>query len=115
GRSYENFSGCENLGDAGFVVCAQKGGAVGDNQMLAPVAGQAGKIGFPHDNVLALVEQNVAAVVKNGAGLNICAGGVGRRVHVGDQADDRLAGIAGNGAVDIAVAVHVGVGDAHGL
>ena len=105
----------QNFRHARLVVCAEKRGAVGDDQVLADVAAQGREILRGQEDALFLVQNDVAAVIDVGdAGLDVLAVGVGRGVHVGDQAEDgglRLA-VCRNGAVDIAVLVHVCVGDA---
>ena len=83
--------------------------------MLADAPVQVRKFGGTQVNALFRVEQQVAALVFDGSGLNIRAGAVGRGVHVCDQADDRRVFLAGNGAVDVAVLIHIGVGNAHGV
>ena len=105
----------EDLRHAGLVVGAQKGGAVGDDQMLADAARQPLKILCLHHDVLLGVEHNISAGVFQDPGLHVLAGAVGRGVHVGNQTDDRALHGAGDGAVDVAVLVHPGVGHADGL
>ena len=106
--------GGEDVGDAGLVVAAQQGGAVGGHE------------GVPHQRVhhrelpgaqhLSAGRQgDVAAGVLHHLRLHVLAAGAGGGVHMGDQAQRGLvlaAGGGGQGAVDIAVLVHAGVGDA---
>ena len=105
---------CHDLSNACLVISAQQSGAVGNDQVLAPVVGQALVVLFPHPDILLFVQADIAALIVHNPGLDIGAGAAGCSVHVGNQADGRQAGIAGNGAVDIAVLVHVGVSNAHG-
>ena len=86
--------------------------AVSDDQVLAYILGQALKIGGFHQDLLFLVEDDVAPLVVDDAGLHIGAGGAGRGVHVGNEAhagDALTAGGGGEPAVDIAKLIHVGV------
>ena len=101
--------GGEDLGHTGLVVGAQQGGAVGDDQVLAHIPGQAGKLGRPHDHTLG--EGDVPALVVDHLGMDIGAGGGGRSVHVGDEAqagDPLTAHGGGEPTVDIAVLVQLG-------
>ena len=102
-----------DLRHTGLVVRTQQCGTVGDNQMLADMIFQGRIVADLHPDALSFVQQDIAAVAFHDPGLDVRAGGVGRGIHVGDQADGGKAGIAGNGAVDIAVFVHEGIGDAH--
>ena len=52
--------GGHNLRHTRLVVRPQQGGAVGDDQLLTLVFGQALKLGGPHDDALLLVEHQVA-------------------------------------------------------
>ncbi len=103
----------QDLGDARLVVGAQQGGAVGDHQILSLFLPQLGIFGGGEDDVLFLVQQDIAAVVIfDDAGADVCGGNIVHHVHVGDKAQDLalIAGdIAGDGAVNIAVLVHAGV------
>ena len=112
-RGHQFFDSGQDLRDTGLVVGTQKGRAVGDDQVLADAVGQTGKIGRGED--VGVVEADIAARILDDARPDILAGAVGRGVHVGDQADDGSAGSARDGAVDIAVGVHIGVGNAHGF
>ena len=112
-RSHQFLDGGQDLCDTGLVVGTQKGRSVGDDQVLADVVGQTGKIGRGEDVVV--IETDVAARILDNARTDVGTGAVGRGVHMGDQADDGSAGRARNGAVDIAVGIHIGVGNAHGF
>ena len=101
--------------NAGFVVGAQQRGAIGDNEMLAVVLFQRGIVGFPEIDALFFVQQNIGSGILHNSGFDICAGCVGRGVHVGNQADGGKAGVTGDGTVDIAVLIHVGIIDSQGL
>ena len=107
--------GSQDLSNARLVVSAQQGGAVGDDQVLAVVIAQAGEIGLGHGQTQRLVQDDVTALVVDDAGLDVGTGAAGCGVHVGDQTDDGQALVTGNSAVDIAVLIHKGIGDAHSL
>ena len=55
-RGGQEAFGCgEDFRNPGLVVGPQERGAVGDNEVLAPVLGEAGEVRFLHHNVLGLV------------------------------------------------------------
>ena len=106
----------EDDGDARLVIRPQQGGAVGDDQLLTLVFGQALKLGGPHDDALLLVEHQVAPLVADNAGLHPRPRRVWGGVHVGDKAharDSLAPGGGGQPGVHIAVLVHVGVVQPH--
>ena len=83
--------------------------------MLAGVAEQRREVLRRKDDALFLIQNDVSARINVGdAGLDILAAGVGRGVHMCDQAQHRqlLFAVCGDGAVDIAVLVHLRVGNA---
>ena len=99
-----------DLRDAGLVVRPKKRGAVRHDQLVADLAGQAGIVRRLHDDVLILVQHDVPALIAEAAGPDIGGGHAVHHVHVGDQADDRLAlGVGGDFGVNVAVLVHPGV------
>ena len=104
----------EDFRHTGLVIGSQEGGAVGDNQMLAPVPGEAGEVRLLHHNALRLVQHNVSALIGDNPGVDVGPGGVGGRIHVGNETNDRLGRVPGHRAIDIALGIHVGVGNAHG-
>ena len=104
-----------DLRHACLIVRAQKRRAVCDDQVLACVVFQVRIVRFPQENALFLVQADIPAVISHDLRLDIRAGSVGRGVHVGDQADGWQVRVAGDGAVDIAVFVHPGVRNAHGV
>ena len=108
--------GGHNLRHTRLVVRPQQGGAVGDDQLLTLVFGQALKLGGPHDDALLLVEHQVAPLVADNAGLHPRPRRVWGGVHVGDKAharDSLAPGGGGQPGVHIAVLVHVGVVQPH--
>ena len=67
-------------------------------------------------DVLGFVENHVAAFIGLGdPGADVLALGVGGRVHMGDEADGGRLRRGRHRAVDIAVVIHMGIGNAHGL
>ncbi len=62
-----------NLGDAGFVVGAQQGGSVGDDQLLTCIRRQSLRI---EEDAACLIQREVAAAIEDTAG-----GGHLRREH----------------------------------
>ena len=106
--------GGEDLSHAGLVVGAQQGGAVGDDEVLAHIPGQAGELRGPHGHGVG--EGNVPALVVDHTGLDVGAGGGGRGIHVGNEAqtgDPLTAYGGGEPAVDVAILVHFGTVEAH--
>lgn len=75
-----------DLGDAGFVVGAQQGGSVGDDQLLACIRRQSLRI---EEDAACLIQRKVAAAIEDTAGADICAGSIRRGVHVGNEAQSR--------------------------
>ena len=104
-----------NLGYTGLVVGAQQGGAVGGDERLTLQIGQERE--FFHRQHRITAQNHVAAVVvlmKNG--VDVLAGGIGGRIHMGNQTQGGLiltTGCGGDGAVNIAVFIYAGVGNAH--
>ena len=79
--------GIHNLSHAGFVVSAQEGRAVGRDDGLPLVGEQLGKIGRVQFQARdALQSYGRAVIVLDYLRLDILAGSVGSRVHVGDEA-----------------------------
>ena len=105
----------QNFRHTGLVVGPQEGRAIGDDQVLAHVSGQGLIFLRLQRDALLLVQEDVSPIVLDDSGLDIFAGGIRSRIHVGDQADGGQALISGNGAVNIAHFVHVGIGNAHRL
>ena len=101
-----------DLRHAGLVVCAEDGGAVGDDEGLAAEGGEMGE-GGGAQRAPARAQLDVAAVVVlDHAGLDVLAGEIGDGVNVGEEADAGLvlqARRGGQGGVDVAVLVHVHV------
>ena len=75
-----------DLGDAGLVVGAEAGGAVGHDQFVSADLLQAFKVLFPHHDALFGVQGDVAAPVRQLAGLQRRGRNAVDGVHVGDQA-----------------------------
>ena len=103
----------QDLGDARLVVGAQQGGAVGDHQVLSLLLPQLGVIGGGEDDVLFLVQKDIAAIVVfHDAGADVCGGNIVHHIHMGDKAQNLAlitGNVAGDGAVNIAVFIHAGV------
>ena len=104
--------GGHDLGNAGLIVSTQQGGTVGGYQPLAHVGVQGGIIGTAQVDLLFGVDAQILTGIGQHLGLDVLAGGIGRGVHMGDQADGGQAGITGYGAGDVAVFVHLGILDA---
>ena len=106
--------GAEDLRHPGLVVAPQQGGAVGGDQGLALVLQQGGEV-LGRQGEAAFSQGDGAAVVMfDHLGLDVLAGHAAVGVHVGDKAQGGLPlGGGGNGPVDEALLVHVGVLDAH--
>ena len=108
----------QDLSDAGFIVSAQQGGAVGGDKGLALQLLQEGEGGGLHDHAGAGQGDVAAVVVLVEDGLDVLAGSVGGSVHVGDETQCGLLLAAlggGDAAVDVAVLVHKGVLNADGF
>ena len=98
----------EDLGNAGLIVGAQQGGAVGDHQTLALAAGQLGELNRGEDGTAAFQHQVAAVVIFYNAGLDVGRGHIVHHVHVGNKAQNGTGiavDIAGDGAVQITVFV----------
>ena len=114
----KGLGGGQDLSDAGFIVSAQQGGAVGGDEGLALQLLQEGEGGGLHDHAGAGQGDIAAVVVLVEDGLDVLAGSVGGGVHVGDEAQRGLLLAAlggGDAAVDVAVLVHKGVLNADGF
>ena len=111
-KALQGLDGGHDLGHAGLVVGAQQGGAVGGDEGLALERGQEGEVRHFHHGAGGGQGDVAAVIVLVQDGLDVLAGGVGRGVHVGDQAQGGpllAAGGGGQRAVYIAVLVHHGV------
>ena len=109
----EHLRACHDLGNTCLIVRAQQGGAISDDQMLAVVVAKALIVLLLHEDALFLIEKHIAAVVLHDFGLDIGTRGIGRGIHMGNQSNGGQAGITGNGAVNIAIFIHVGICNAH--
>ena len=109
--------GGHDLGHARLVVGAEQRRAVGVDQRVSLEELQFGEVRDPHRELA--VQRDVAAVVLlDDAGLDILAAHVGRRVHMGDEADHGSVLAArrrGDGAHHVAVSVHRDFGHAERL
>ena len=106
----EHFAQGDDLRNAGLVIGAQQGGAVGDDELLPDVirqkgvidGGEGGGTQFQH-----------AAGVGDDAGLDVVAGDGGAGIHVGDEPEGFA--FAGEITVHIAVGILLDIGKADGL
>ena len=105
----------ENFRHACLVVRPQQGGAIGDNQVLAPAVFQDGIVIFPEVNLLFFIQKHILPVVGDNLCPNVCAGGIRGSIHMGNQANGGQAGGAGDRAIDITVFIHAGIRYAHGF
>ena len=110
------FDGGEDFGYPGLVVGSEQGGAVRGNKRAAFVTGQLRKICRAQD-VAGAQGQFAAVVVFPQDGFDALSAGIGRGVHVGDEADtgQRLGGVGREGAHDISVGVQRDVFQSHGF
>ena len=95
---------------ASLVVCPQEGIAVRDDDVLADVVLQLGKLPHCGYDALLLVQYDVRTViVLDDAGAHVLAAAVRRGVHVGDEANggNLLGGIGRQGGIDVGVFVHL--------
>ena len=107
-----------DLSHTGFVVCTQQGGAVGGDQGLALHGGKEGEGGNLHHLAGGGQYHIAAVIVLVQDGVHVLAAGIRGGVHVGDQAQCGLflaAGGGGQGTVDVAVLVHMGILHAQSL
>ena len=97
---------------AGLVVRAQHAVAAGDDHVLALQGGKEVKAVNDH---AVFQRDRLPVIVFDHLGMGRAQHTVGG-VHVGDEAHPGgMVALGGDGAVDIAVLVHPGVGDAQGL
>ena len=92
--------------------------AVGHDDVLADVVEEFGKfLGRTHDAGLSVEHEVGAVVVPDDAGLDVAAGAVGAGVHVGNEADGGhgAVGIGRKGGVNIAVGIHLHLGQPQAL
>ena len=107
-----------DLSHTGFVVCTQQGGAVGGDQGLALHGSKEGEGGNLHHLAGGGQHHIAAVIVLVQDGVHVLAAGIRGGVHVGDQAQCGLflaAGGGGQGTVDVAVLVHMGILHAQSL
>ena len=114
----QQLRGGQDLRHARLVVRAEQRRAVGDDQALADGIFQLRVFRRGKHDVFLFVQHHVAAVIGLcDARADVLAGGVGRGVHVGDEAidGDFFVTVRRHGAVDVAVLIDVRVGNAHVL
>ena len=114
----QEMRGIDDFGKAGLVVGAEQGGAVGGDDVVADLIGERGMLGGA-DDLAGIARQHdvAAAIVADDLRLDVLAGAVGRGVHMRAETDDRhlLGGIGGNGRIDVAVLIEMGVAKADRL
>ena len=101
------FHGSEDLCNARLVVCSEKRGAVGDDQVLTHIVLKEAEGLFVDGDLV--VQDDVAAFVVDSPGLNVSTGCTVRGVHVSDEADGGFTLAAGGGrqpTVDVAILVY---------
>ena len=112
GMADQEMRGIDDFGKARLVVGAEQGGAVGGDDVIADLIGEGGMLGGA-DDLAGIARQHdvAAAIVADNLRLDVPAGTVGRGVHVRAETDDRhpLGGIGGNGRINVAVLVEMGV------
>ena len=102
--------GCgQDFCHARLVVRPQQGGAIGDNQVLAPAVFQDGIVSFPEVNLLFIIQKHILPVVGDNLCPNVCAGGIRGSIHMGNQTNGGQAGVAGDRAINIAIFIHMGI------
>jgi len=106
--------GGEYFGDAGFIIGAEQGIAVGGDDVVADLAGQLGRLVRTDDDPGGEVEVAALIIFVND-GPDVSPAHLRGGIHVGDKADDghRMAGIGGQGGGDVAPFIHAGIGEAH--
>ena len=62
-----------------------------------------------------LIQTDIGTGVLHSLRADIRTGSIGRGIHMGDQANGGEPGITGDSAIDIAILIHEGIADAHGL
>ena len=116
GMLLQVIDGTDDFGDAGLVVGAQEGGAVGNDKVLAYIVVEFGKVGGREDDALGLAEHDVAAgIVLYDAGVDMAPAHVGRCVQMGDEAYDGhfLVRICRKGGHQVAGVLEADFGEAH--
>ena len=109
------FGGCQNLSNAGLVICTKQCCAVSNDQMLSNMVMQAWIVFFPKPDIFFLIQADVAPFIQHGLCMDVSTGGIGGGIHVGNQADGGKRRIAGYGTVYIAIFIHICVPDAQFL
>ena len=104
-----------DLGHAGFIVRPQQRGAVGGDEGLALHRAQEGENLWVQHRAGGRQDDGLTVVILVDLRLDILTAGVVRRIHVGDKAQGLgvfLPRGGGQCGVDIAVLVHMGIGQA---
>ena len=116
GIADQEMRGIHDLGEAGLVVGAEQGRAVGGDDVVADLVLEFGMLGDA-DHLRGVRGQGdvAAAVILHDLRLDVRTAAIGRGVHVRAEADHRdfLVGVGRDRRIDIAVLVEMGVGDAH--
>ena len=116
--SQQFFHRLQDNGNTSLVIGPQQGGAVRADQVLAHELLQLREIAALHDNVLFLIQHQVAALIVEDLGLDVFAGHIRCGVHVGNKADGGkmlTTGGGGYGGVNIAGIVPEGIVDAQSV
>ncbi|MND60955.1 hypothetical protein D3C80_521980 [compost metagenome] len=107
------FGSGHDLGKAGLVVGAQQRRAVGGDDVVADLVLQFRMFGRLDGAALVARQRDVAAlVILDHLRLDVGAGKIRCGVHVGAETDDRdvvLAGVRGDGRVDVTVFIEFGI------
>ena len=81
--------GGDDLGDAGLVVGSEKSGAVGDDQVIAEIIHELGKLLRTQQDVFSFVEHyGLAVIILDNAWLYMTSRHVGTCIHVRYKAYD---------------------------
>ena len=112
----QDLRGVHDFGDTGLVVRAEQRGAIRGDDVVADLVGQRRIVRSPdHLGRVAGKPDVAAAIIPNDLRLDAGPRTIRRGVHVGAEADHRhgLGGVRGDRRVDVAVGVHMRVGETH--
>jgi hypothetical protein len=105
--------GCDDFGETGLVVGSKQRRTIRRDDVVADLIAQ-GRVFLSANDLLRVAgEADIAAgIIFQDLRLDVRTGEIGRRVHVGAEADDRnrLVDIRGNSGINIAVLVEMRVG-----
>ena len=117
GMCLQIFDGADNFGNAGFIVGAKQGGAIGYHQVVTHEIVHFGELLWVEHDGFFFVEHNFSAFILHHARVHVMSAHIRRSVEVSDKADGGhfFVGVGRQCGHQIAIIVERNVAQAHPL